>query len=158
TTLIADPSPAVRRECALAVRLLKDKRKAELWGKLAVQHDGYDRWYLEALGIGAANDWDACLKAALNDAGNPSDSELAGSPVARDVFWRSRASNTPELLAMLLTSPDISAKDAPRYMRAFDFQSSPSKESVLEKLAFGKLSDQAKSSYVTLEAFSRLPA
>ncbi len=156
STLVSDSSAAVRRECALALRLLKDPRKPELWARLAVQHDGYDRWYLEALGIGATNDWDACLKAALQAADNPSESDLAGSATARDVFWRSRASFTPELLAMLLVSSDVSAADAPRYLRAFDFQSSPSKEAVLTKLAFGKFGDEAKTSYVNVEAISRL--
>ena len=27
--------------------------KGRLWAELAAQYDGHDRWYLEALGIGA---------------------------------------------------------------------------------------------------------
>lgn len=155
--LIEDPSSQVRRECALGLQHFKGPTKAQLWAKLAVQHDGFDRWYLEALGIGAANEWDACLNAAIAAAGNPSDSVLAGSSVARDVFWRSRASFTPKLLAMLIESDDVSAGDTPRYLRAFDFQSGPQKDEVLTRLAFAKFKDDAKTTFVNSEAISRIP-
>lgn len=154
--LVEDPSPQVRRECALALQYLKGAEKAQLWAKLAIQHDGFDRWYLEALGIGAANDWDGCLNAAIREAGNPADSVLAGSAVARDVFWRSRASFTPKLLAMLIESDDVPVDDAPRYLRAFDFQFSPQKEEALTRLAFAKFRDNAKSTFVNSEAISRI--
>lgn len=154
--LVRDPAIEVRRECALCLRHFHPPRKAELWAALAIQHDGNDRWYLEALGIGAGGDWDACLAAALKLAGNPSDAELAGSATARDVFWRSRASSTPERLAMIVSSNEVSEKDAPRYMRAFDFVSSPSKEAVLTKLAFARFRDPAKTQFVNAEAIGRL--
>ena len=154
--LVEDPSPQVRRECALALQYIKGSRKCQLWAQLAVQHDGYDRWYLEALGIGAANDWDGCLNAALSAAGHPADSVLAGSSVARDVFWRSRASFTPKLLAMLIESDDVSAGDTPRYLRAFDFLSGSQKEDSLTKLAFAKFRDTAKTTFVNSEAIGRI--
>jgi putative membrane-bound dehydrogenase-like protein len=156
--LVGDFDVAVRRECALALRLLKSPQKPELWARLAIQHDGHDRWYLEALGIGAVNDWDACLSAALNLAGNPSDDDLVNSETARDVFWRSRATSSPEKLAMILESNQISATDAPRYLRAFDFVTGPMKEPALTRLAFGKFGDAAKTTFVNAEAISRLSA
>ena len=42
--LARDPSPQVRRECALAVRHQRDARGAEIWAILAAHHDGHDRW------------------------------------------------------------------------------------------------------------------
>src|SRR5690606_26891286 len=48
-----DPSPAVRREALVALRYDSSEAMPELWAKLAAQHDGQDRWYLEALGIGS---------------------------------------------------------------------------------------------------------
>src|SRR5205807_9325504 len=51
--VVRDPSPQVRRDAAIALRFLPSSQASELWAKLAVQHDGKDRWYLEALGIGA---------------------------------------------------------------------------------------------------------
>src|SRR6185369_3978081 len=51
--LVNDPSPQVRRECAIALRHNHATEAPSLWAALANQHDGQDRWYLEALGIGA---------------------------------------------------------------------------------------------------------
>ena len=62
-SLAKDPSPQVRRECAIALRFQKTPAAAALWADLAAQHDGKDRWYLEALGIGAALNEDACFDA-----------------------------------------------------------------------------------------------
>lgn len=156
--LSSDGSPQVRRECALALRLLQSPQKAELWASLAAQHDGQDRWYLEALGIGADRNWDACIEAAKRQAGNLSPAELAASPVARDLIWRSRGTSTPALLAMLLASDQVSAATAPRYLRAFDFVDGPGKQEALIKLAFGQFGDEAKTRFVNTEAISRLKA
>ncbi|WP_166831158.1 PVC-type heme-binding CxxCH protein [Thalassoroseus pseudoceratinae] len=49
--LCTDPSPAVRREVALSLRDVPWNRRREILSKLAVQFDGWDRWYLEAIGI-----------------------------------------------------------------------------------------------------------
>ena len=154
--LAGDSSAQVRRECALALRLLKAPQKAELWGKLAVQHDGKDRWSLEALGIGAGQDWDACIAAAASQAGHPSAADLAESAVARDIIWRSRSSTAPTGLAMLLASNRVSEMDAPRYLRAFDFLSGPAKDAALIELAFGTFGDKAKTMYINTEAIGRL--
>ncbi|MCI0535472.1 MAG: dehydrogenase, partial [Verrucomicrobiales bacterium] len=51
--LAGDPSPQVRRECALALWHNQSSEAPQIWTTLAQQHDGKDRWYLEALGIGA---------------------------------------------------------------------------------------------------------
>jgi putative membrane-bound dehydrogenase-like protein len=56
--LINDKDPQVRRECALALHHNKAPEAAALWTTLAKQYDGKDRWYLEALGIGADKQWD----------------------------------------------------------------------------------------------------
>ena len=154
--LVTDSSIEVRRECALALRLLKHPQKAELWAKLAVQHDGRDRWYLEALGIGAANDWDACLAAAAKEVGNPGTGPLFGSAIARDIIWRSRATTSTGLLALLLASDSVSESEAPRYLRALDFQSGPTKDATLVQLAFGSFNGEAKTKLINTEAISRL--
>jgi len=154
--LISDSAIEVRRECALALRLLKSPRKAELWGKLAVQHDGKDRWYLEALGIGADNDWDNCLAAAEKTANDPSAAVMAASPTARDIIWRSRGTTSGEGLEMILMAKHITAADAPRYMRAFDFLPAAVKDDHLQKLAFADFGNAAKTQYINTEAISRL--
>jgi putative membrane-bound dehydrogenase-like protein len=134
--LVDDPSPLVRRECAIAVRNVDGPKRASLWADLAMAHDGRDRWYLEALGIGADADWDACLDAWLKRAG----SSPAGTKAGRDIIWRSRANRTPELLEAILLSPKTPSSELPRTLRAFDFQRGPGKQMVLLRLAFHELS------------------
>ena len=156
-------APEVRREISILLRERSaSKLKPEFWATLAMQHDGKDRWYLEALGIGAGNDWDACIaavkKLALNGA-RPEDAFV--SPIARDVIWRARAvaegTNTAKALAMLLASDHVSAADAPRYVRSLDFQPpSQQKDDALIQLAFGNFGDEAKTKFINTEAIARL--
>lgn len=127
--LVRDPSPQVRRECAIALRHLRAPEAARLWSTLALQHDGSDRWYLEALGIGADGQWDAFLAAYLEAAG-----DATRTPGGRDLIWRSRANQTPALLARILKDPATPEAEKPRYFRAFDFQTGPAKDAALVEL------------------------
>ncbi len=128
--LVADVDPAVRRECAVALRHSKSPEAAELWAELASQHDGKDRWYLEALGVGAGLNWDACLDAYLTKAG-----DKWNTPAGRDIIWRSRAAKTPELLVKIVKDPATKKEEQPRYMRAFDFQAKgAAKDKALQEL------------------------
>jgi putative heme-binding domain-containing protein len=104
-----------------------------LWAELAKQHDGHDRWYLEALGIGADGDWDACLATWLKTVGS-----TWKTPAGRDIVWRSRSSSSAEYLAQILEDPETTSADAPRYLRAFDFLRGPEKDRALVKLAFSE--------------------
>jgi len=153
-SLVGDSSSAVRRECAIALRLDHSSDKARLWADLAAQHDGHDRWYLEAIGIGAGTDWDACLAVFMEHQPRPNARALA------DVVWRSRSSRTPELLSRLIASTDTPGSEIPRYLRAFDFQTGPGKDAALFELAFGYHGhgDKARAELVNLEAINRLDA
>lgn len=152
----------VLRETALALRHSKLASKPDYWAQLALRHDGYDRWYLEALGISAGNDWDACLSAIRKLAGDDARPEIAFAlPIARDLIWRARATgegnNTAMALALLVATDHVAVDDAPRYLRAFDFQPpSPQKDEALVKLAFGSFGDEAKTKFINTEAISRL--
>lgn len=126
--LVKDPSAQVRRECAIALRNEKSPDAAKLWAQLAEQYSGDDRWYLEALGIGAHFNWDACLDAYLEG------KDPLENRAARDIIWRSRAKRTPELLAQLIQRPGATEEEKARYFRAFDFQSGPEKDAALLKL------------------------
>jgi putative membrane-bound dehydrogenase-like protein len=53
--LISDPSPAVLRELCLMLRYEPNDRAVPLLVTLAEKYDGTDRWYLEAMGIGATD-------------------------------------------------------------------------------------------------------
>lgn len=126
--LAGDSSPQVRREVAVALHGQKDPAVPALWAKLASQHDGKDRWYLEALGIGADGQWDACLDAYLAQAG-----EAWTTEPGRDIIWRSRAAKTPGLLVKVVkVAPE---KEQPRYIRAMDFQKDgPDKQKALDDI------------------------
>jgi putative membrane-bound dehydrogenase-like protein len=132
--LSKDSSPHVRRECALALRHNQSSDAPKLWARLATQHDGKDRWYLEALGIGADQQEEKFFAAWLN--------EVKGkwnTPGGRDIVWRSRASKSAPLLVQMITAKQVAAADKDRYMRALDYLSGPEREKALEEIAIGGL-------------------
>jgi putative heme-binding domain-containing protein len=152
-TLAHDPTSQVRRECAIALRNMEGPDRANLWAELALAHDGSDRWYLEALGIGAADDWDACLSAWLQRAR----ARPTSTKVGRDIIWRSRSRQTPALLETMLLSPDTPPDELPRTLRAFDFQRGPQKQPVLARLAFNdSRPGQVTGNLIRGEALARL--
>ncbi len=124
--LADDKDPSVRKECALALRHNTSPEAAELWARLALQHDGKDRWYLEALGIGADRQWDAFFSAWLGKIKDPLQSE--GS---RDIVWRARTEKAVPFIAQLAADKKVALKDRLRYFRAFDFNNGPAKSTLL---------------------------
>lgn len=126
-----DQDPQVRREVALALRYMEGQEADDLWADLALQHKGEDRWYLEALGIGADLHADSRFRAWMNKVGDD-----WNSSAGQDVIWRMRTSETIPLLAELIQSSESNTyNDRLRYFRAFDFHSDPSKQEVLADLA-----------------------
>jgi putative membrane-bound dehydrogenase-like protein len=120
-----DPSPQVRREVAIGLRHKKSEDAAEIWSILASQYDGKDRWYLEVLGVAAEGQWDLFMENYLAKIGD----KWKTDPAAKDIIWRSRASNNVVMLAELIkTSSD---KEKLRYFRAMDFQTNPLKTETL---------------------------
>ena len=148
-----DPAAEVRRELLILLADCKLDRKAQLWAKLANQYPAGDRWYLEALGIAARNDWDECLKAWLGADLGGADSKLA-TAAGRDIVWRARGSLASRLLAKAITS-ESDIEKLPRYFRAFDFQTSD-KENVLLSLAFESSFESDKHEYVMSESLKRM--
>jgi putative membrane-bound dehydrogenase-like protein len=134
--LANDRSPQVRREVAIALRGNQTQAAAELWTKLAKQYDGNDRWYLEALGIGAAGNDDLFFSTWINSVGNNWNS----SP-NRDIIWRSRSTFAVPYLARLITAAD--EKQMLRYYRAFDFHAGPGKQKELVRLALSSRGEKA---------------
>jgi putative membrane-bound dehydrogenase-like protein len=126
--LIRDKSSQVRREILLGLRTAKFSNEAELWTELAMQYDGKDRWYLEALGIAAEGNWDEWFAVWKKRVGK--DWKTGGN---RDIVWRSRSRESIPMLAELIKASDES--EMLRYFRAFDFHDHPSKQQVLAALA-----------------------
>ncbi|HTA29402.1 MAG TPA: PVC-type heme-binding CxxCH protein, partial [Candidatus Cybelea sp.] len=129
-SLVDDPSPQVRRECAIALRHHPSPLAPKLWATLAQKYDGHDRWYLEALGIGADRQEEQYFDAWL--------SSVAGdwnTPCGRDIIWRSRAPLAAGYLAKIISDPATSEGDRPRFFRAFDFiKEGPEKIAALDGL------------------------
>jgi putative membrane-bound dehydrogenase-like protein len=132
--LVNDPSAQVRRECAIALRHNKSNEAPALWTRLAQQHDGKDRWYLEALGIGADKQEEQFFSAWLAAVGS-----RWNTPVGRDIIWRSRSPKAAALLAKIVTSKDVPEAEKARYVRALDYIKGPEKEAALAEIATSAL-------------------
>ena len=126
---VKDPAPEVRRECALSLHMVQSSEKPELWATLAQQHDGKDRWYLEALGIGAVGMENECFEAWLKKAG-----DKWNTPAGRDIIWRSRSAKAPAYLVKLIKDKNTPSQERDRYMRALDFIRGPEKDAALIEL------------------------
>src|SRR5690606_18389947 len=126
--LVKDADAQVRREAAIAIRQLKAPEAAELGAQLANQHDGRDRWYLEALGIGADGQWDSFF---TNWAGQQNNQTLDSS-AQKDIVWRARSPKAVPYLATLASNSNERLDQRLRYFRAFDFNTNgPEKSKAL---------------------------
>src|SRR5687768_10163987 len=130
--LAKDSAPQVSRECALSLRHSKSPEAPKLWAELAKQHDGKDRWYLEALGIAMDKNEEAYFDAWLAAVG-----DKWNTAAGKDIVWRSRAKKTPALLAKIVTDKGTPEAEKARYMRAMDFQTGPEKEAALVEIVTG---------------------
>tara|TARA_R110002096_G_scaffold376724_6_gene570479 strand:- start:9345 stop:12314 length:2970 start_codon:yes stop_codon:yes gene_type:complete len=117
SSLSGDESSLVRRECAIALRDQSGRSADRIWAELALAYEANDRWYLEALGIGADLHWDRRLSAWLDRVGPG-----WNSGPNRDIVWRSRSIRTPDLLAELALDSDPAVDPFERYIRAMHFQ------------------------------------
>jgi putative membrane-bound dehydrogenase-like protein len=124
--LVNDTSAAVRRECALALRHVNLPGADQLWATLAEKYDGKDRWYLEALGIGADRQWDKFFAAYLDKVKDP-----LQTAASRDIVWRARTEKAVPFIAALAADKKQPLNTRLRYFRAFDFNSGPSKSKFL---------------------------
>ncbi len=127
--LAGDSNAFVRRECALSLHRNASPDKPALWAKLAAKHDGQDRWYLEALGIGAAGAEEACFDAWLKQVGDG-----WNTPAGRDIIWRSRSVKAPAYLVKIIKDKNTPKEERDRYFRALDFIKGPEKDAALVEL------------------------
>jgi hypothetical protein len=125
-----DVSPQVRRECAIALRHHSSPEAAKLWTALALQYDGTDRWYLEALGLAMDKQEDEYFSEWLAAVG-----EKWNTPAGREIIWRSRSTKAPALIAKIVTSKESSSADKERFMRSLDFIKGPEKDAALLEIS-----------------------
>jgi putative heme-binding domain-containing protein len=128
-----DQHASVRRELAIALRHLSGEDVNKLWASLAMRHGGVDRWYLEALGIGADGNWDERFAAYY--ALKPENSKGYA-----DIVWRARTEKAlPALIDM------IGKTKSPAYFRALDFMPGDQKSEALFGLIQGPFATDATS-------------
>ncbi len=145
--------PQLRREASLLMFGTKSAGSDNMWAALAQQYPGEDRWELEALGIAATGRWDQRLEAYLKKVPN-----ALSTKAGRDIIWRSRAQQTPELLVKIINDPSVPTEELPRYFRAFDFLTGPEKDAAITTLAFsGTTTDANRQAFIMTEALNRLP-
>ena len=145
--LVQDKDAAVRRECTLALRHNQSPEAAELWATLAKQHDGKDRWYLEALGIGADRQWDKFFAAYLTKINNPLLTEAS-----RDIVWRARTELAVPYISILAADNTQALQTRLRYFRAFDFNAGPAKSKLLLKMIEDNKSNEVALNKLVLHA------
>jgi putative heme-binding domain-containing protein len=124
--LVNDPNKQVLRESVLSLHHVNTPQAADLWTALAMKHDGKDRWYLEALGIGADGQWNKFFAAWLSKIKEPLQNDGT-----RDIVWRARTDLAVPYIAQLATEQNRSLKERLRYFRAFDFNNGPAKSNLL---------------------------
>ena len=135
--LVNDTDVQVRREIAIALHHNTSPNAADLWAAIANKYDGKDRWYLEALGIGADRQWDAFFKAYVSLVKNP-----LKNAAGIDIVWRARTDEAIPYLAKLASDNTIAIKDRLRYFRAFDFNQGSLKAGfLLQMIANNKSND-----------------
>lgn len=145
--LVNDPDAQVRRECAIALHHNKSSEAPALWATLATQYDGKDRWYLEALGVGADKQWSAYFKAYLDKVKDP----LQNS-AEKDIIWRSRADEAVPYLAQLASDNAVPVNQRLRYFRAFDFNTGSAKSAYLLKMISSNTSNDITLNKLVLHA------
>lgn len=127
--LLNDSSAKVRREIAIALREMQAHLVPSKWAQLASQHDGEDRWYLEALGIGAAGRWESCFEVWLSQVG-----EEWNTAPGRDIIWRARCDASFQKLLTLLQDTSLPIAELARFLRATDFHEINNKDEQLAQL------------------------
>lgn len=141
--LCKDTNPQVRRELAIALRHNSEPEANKIWADLALQHKGNDRWYLEALGIGADDVWEGRMNQYL------SLEKVQESNGFKDIIWRSRTEvSLPSLFSILENDQPLNEKL--RYFRALDFVKSDLKNQKLIQLIAVKFKNDLSSQLVAL--------
>lgn len=100
--VVRDSSHAVRREAAIALRFDDSAEAARLLGEASASNEPQDRFFIEAVGIGADNKWEALYK-ALSDLDQLDEADLPwrkGSALGNmgELVVRGRASTSAKRL------------------------------------------------------------
>ncbi|HEX5150166.1 MAG TPA: PVC-type heme-binding CxxCH protein [Parafilimonas sp.] len=145
--LVNDPDVQVKRECAIALHHNKSAEAPALWATLATEYDGKDRWYLEALGIGADKQWNPYFKAYLEKVKDP-----VQNASEKDIVWRARTDEAVPYLTQLASDNNVALNQRLRYFRAFDFNTGSAKSTYLLKMIAANTSNDITLNKLVLHA------
>ena len=104
-----DPSPALRREVALAMRDIPFARAKEVLVEVAKGYDGSDRYYLEALGTGATNKESKLYDVLLSELG--SQDATNWSQAFANIAWRLHPEQSAKAFTARALSDNLSEDD-----------------------------------------------
>ncbi len=119
TALAGDPSPAVRREVAIALRDVPLEKCRDAIVKLAEGYDGKDRFYLEAFGIACDGKEAAIYPVLLEKLGNGD--PLKWSEPFAAVAWRLHPTQAIDALAARAASAVLSPQARTQALTALAF-------------------------------------
>jgi putative membrane-bound dehydrogenase-like protein len=144
--LVADPSPFVRREIAVALRDVPFEKSKPLWLTLLDGYDGQDRWYLEALGAvseGHENEVYPSIKEKLSKRKTPD----KWSDTMASLVWRLHPSSAIADLTDRISSDSVSDAERSKAMTALAFINT--KQSANTMLALSKNKNKTVSEQAT---------
>jgi putative membrane-bound dehydrogenase-like protein len=127
---IQDESDALKREAAVSLTYLPADQIPALWAQIATQYKSNDRWMLEALGVAADKNPDACYTAWMQQNDNN-----WNTPAGQEIIWRVRSKNVLPHVAELISHPAASQAMLDKYFRALDFHEEAPKDELLVKIA-----------------------
>ncbi|MDA2937682.1 c-type cytochrome [Acidobacteria bacterium AH-259-A15] len=117
--LLHDPSPQVRREIAIGLRDVPAAQAHQPLVELARQFDGMDRWYLEALAIGARGKENLIYDDLREVFPGPWDSRLG------KLLWVLRPSKAIDFLKTAAQDKSLSARDRIQALETLGVHPSP---------------------------------
>jgi putative membrane-bound dehydrogenase-like protein len=117
--LARDPSPAVRRELAVALRDVPLEQSRELLVELARGFDGRDRFYLEAFGIACDGKESAMYPLILEELGDRD--PLKWSDAMALIAWRLHPLESLDALVTRASSPSLSPEARKQATNAIAF-------------------------------------
>jgi len=134
--VVTDPSPAVRREAAIALRFDDHAEAHNEWAKVAFASESADRWLIEAVGIGADLFSDARLTVANKFESPP---VVPSNELLAELIWRVRVPRCAGVFADYLNGEaslgrgsvaSEAPKDKGRFLRALQLLSYHHREEV----------------------------
>jgi putative membrane-bound dehydrogenase-like protein len=132
--LARDPSAAVRREVAVALRDQPYAEAGDILLALAEQYDGQDRMYLEAWGIGCTGKEDE-VYAALAARRPAGEDPLRWPKTHTDLVWRLTPNAAAPALARRVTAAQLPLAERMASLTALAFTTAPEASATLLDLA-----------------------